>query len=128
MVSMVRMGSPVRFRRGAPPRNCRSGRVLYLVCRMPKSRHPPFARDLPVRFARYELVPAACRGHFEASLAVGPVRASGGLVSEPRDAFGRTLGALEPVRLGAGWVPRHRPARWSTTGAKVSMSPSATTR
>ena len=61
---------------------------------MPESRYPQFARDLPVRFVRCELVPAACRDHSEMSLAAAPVRAS----ASPNSA-GR-LGPLELVRRG----------------------------
>ena len=56
--SMVRMGSPVRFRRGAPPQTSSSGgvRARSLVCL--EGRQPPSARDLPVRFAHCESVRA----------------------------------------------------------------------
>src|SRR5215211_7063053 len=47
--SMVRMGSPVRFRRGAPHQNPSSGWIRCPARRLPDSRHPPFARDLPER-------------------------------------------------------------------------------
>jgi AAA ATPase domain len=44
---MVRMGSPVRFRRGAPHQHHSSGRVRCPACCVPEGRQPPFARDLP---------------------------------------------------------------------------------
>ena len=119
---MVRMGSPVRFRRGAPPQTSSSGRVRHPVCRIPESRCPPFGRDLPVRFVRSESVPAACRYHSPMSLAAGSRQDSR---SSPNSA-GR-LGRWSSSGRGGPW-PRQRPARRSTTGAKVSMSPSATTR
>jgi hypothetical protein len=50
---MVRMGSPVRFRRGAPPQTSSSGRVQPAACRMAESRQPPLARNLPARFDRF---------------------------------------------------------------------------
>jgi hypothetical protein len=67
-----RMGSPVRFRRGAPPQNGRSGKVLYPACRIPESCEPPFARELPVRFVRCASVRAACPCHSEATIASPP--------------------------------------------------------
>src|ERR687898_1186456 len=47
---MVRMGSPVRFSRGAPPQHYRSGGFLSPACPMLRSRQPLFATDLAVRF------------------------------------------------------------------------------
>jgi hypothetical protein len=49
---MVRMGSPVRFRRGALPQTSSSGRVQHPACRLPESCWTPFARGLPARFVR----------------------------------------------------------------------------
>jgi len=64
------MGSPVRFRRGAPPQNSRSDRVRAEPVEGPESRQLPFARDLPVRFVRCDSERTGCRGHSEPSLAV----------------------------------------------------------
>jgi hypothetical protein len=50
---VVRMGSPVRFRRGAPHRNRRSGLVQHRACRRAERLRPPLARDLPARFDRF---------------------------------------------------------------------------
>jgi hypothetical protein len=49
---MVRLGSPVRFRRGAPPQTSSSGRIRCPACRLPESGWTPFARGLPARFVR----------------------------------------------------------------------------
>src|SRR5918993_2437383 len=57
---MVRMGSPVRFRRGAPPQTSRPGRVRARPVVRREGRQLPFARNLPVRFVRCESVRAAC--------------------------------------------------------------------
>ena len=57
---------------GAPPRDGRSGRVLYPACRIPESCKPPFARELPVRFVRCASVRAACPCHSEATIASPP--------------------------------------------------------
>ena len=48
---MVRMGSAVRFRRGAPPQTSRPGRVHHPACCVPLRRSTPFARDLPENHA-----------------------------------------------------------------------------
>jgi hypothetical protein len=66
---MVRMGSPERFRRGAPPQTSSSGRVQNPTCRVTESRQPPFARDLPVRLVLSESECVAYRSHSKASLA-----------------------------------------------------------
>ena len=50
---MVRMGSPVRFRRRAPPQTSSSGRVQSPACCRAERLRPPLARDLPARFDRF---------------------------------------------------------------------------
>src|SRR5215211_159498 len=65
---MVRMRSPVRFRRGSTQTSS-SGRVLQPTCRAAKSRQPRLPESLPVRLARSESGCVACRGHSKASLA-----------------------------------------------------------
>jgi hypothetical protein len=67
--SMVRMGSPVRFRRGAPPQNQQLRRVQHPTCRVTESRQPPFARELPVRLVLSESECVAHRVHSKAPLA-----------------------------------------------------------
>jgi hypothetical protein len=47
-VAMVRMGSPVRFRRGAPPQTSSPGRVQHPACRMPEEPRTAICQ----RFAR----------------------------------------------------------------------------
>ena len=64
---MVRMGSPVRFRRGAPHQTSSSSGVRARPVVGPKGRQLSFARDLPDRFVRCESVRATCRSHSEPS-------------------------------------------------------------
>jgi hypothetical protein len=56
-------GVAVRFRRGAPHKNRRSGRVQQPTCRGVKSRQRRLPESLPVRLVRSEWGCAACRGH-----------------------------------------------------------------
>ena len=160
--SIVRTGSPVRFRRGLHYKPAGQAGFCTRSVACPRAV-PAVCRDLPVRFVRCESVPVACRGHFEMSLAAGSrqgIRSTGlGTAGCVR----RTLGWDSPSKqaalaqaLTAEWMhpgscswtepssaaalgppgarpvgragPCQRPARRSTTGAKVSMSPSATTR
>ena len=98
---MVRMGSPVRFRRGAPPQTSSSGRVQRPTCRAAKSRGPRLPESLPVRMVCSGPECLACRGHSRESpapvdltLEVVTAAVAGGRVHRG--------GSADPVRVVTG--------------------------
>jgi hypothetical protein len=115
LISMVRMGSPVRFRRGAPPQSSSSGGVRPRSVLCLEGRQLPFARDLPVRFAHCESVragswdqvtaPPGAQPPVRPTRPCGPCAGVNRLSNSRRSSLGQRLGRLRTMLASRPAIP-----------------------
>ena len=131
---MVRMGSPVRFRRGAPHQTTRSGgvRPRFVLCL--EGRQLPFARDLPVRFAHCEsmragswdqvTVPARCSAASSTHSTLRTMRGGDHVSNSRRSSLGQRPGRVQTMLASRPAIASiHRlPARPGSAGATAGAA------
>ena len=128
---MVRMGSPVRFRRGAPHQTSRSGGVWHAASSKLGGRQLSFARDLPVRFAHCEsvragswdqaTVPAGCSAASSTHSTLRTMRWGDRFGTPRRSSLGRRPGQVaDDVGLPAG-DPEHPSAADTDQDRRVRL-------